>query len=670
MPIAITAAGPEQVAAAGVTSTNQLNVLVPGVNIRTTVGSFQPTIRGVGTSANNVENPVALYIDDVYYPFQREGGRDLNDLAQIAVLKGPQGTLFGRNATGGVLQITTRRPEHAFSGNLRVGIDNYATLRSDIFVTGGLSEAVAGSLSGSFATQGNGWGHNRTLDRDTFKIHENWSVRGKLLVEPDALTELVLIGDYQRRNEDFAPYNRPYPGTTLVIRGAIPTGSVYDSLANIDGNLRLNAGGVSLKAKRDLGFADAISISAFRKAHAKAQWDADGTAAQAQNNVPENRTRMISQEIQIVSPSKTEFHWTAGMFYLNYRNGVDPFSRFFFGQLAPLPTSNARTVINDRETAESIALFGQADFPIFSSTRLTLGGRWTEEKRSFTGTTMSIRNNGASTQISQASSQTVRRPTWRMSLDHRFTDNFLGYLSYNRGFKSGGYNVTQPTAPAYDPERLDAYEAGFKSELLDRRVRLNAAAFYYRYHDLQLAKVVAGALTISNAASAEIYGAEADVEARITPEFRLVGGLSLVHTAYTQYPNAQIVSPNPTGGITVASGDATGNRLQLAQKVSGSITATYKHTSRLGVFEVSVTESYNGDYYFDPDNFARQPAYNMINGSVAWTDSAARVTATLFVRNLLDKKIIGQVSSAANIGLVVTYPYEPRVFGANVRYSF
>jgi len=670
VPIAITAVTAQQVAAAGVISTSQLNVLVPGVNIRQTVGAFQPSIRGVGTSANNVENPVALYIDDVYYPFQREGARELNDLAQIAVLKGPQGTLFGRNATGGVLQLTTRRPEQAFSGDVGVSIDNYATLRSDLFITGGLSDTVAGSLAASYATQGNGWGLNPVTGNDTFIIHQNWAVRGKLLIEPDDLTEITLIADYQDRDEDFAPYNRPYPGTTSRIPGAIVGGDVHDSFVNIDSNLTLKAGGVSLKAARDFGFAEVTSISVFRKASATAQWDVDGTSTQGQNNFNENSTRMISQELQIVSPSDRDFHWTAGVFYLNFRNGVTPFTRLFYGPLAPLPTSNAVTVIRDREEAESIAPFAQIDFTVLPDTRLTLGGRWTYEKRTFNAQTSSVRNNGTTVSTTQAGTQTVRRPSWRVSLDHKFNDNLLGYASYNRGFKSGGFNITQPTAPAYDPETLDAYEVGLKSELFDRRMRLNTAAFYYRYKDLQLAKVVAGALTITNAASAELYGVEADFEARLTSAFKLTGGVSLIHTEYLSYPSAQIISPNPAGGITAVQGDVSGNRLQLAQKVSASVTATYSKEYAFGRIDLSATESYNGDYYFDPDNFARQPSYHMVNAQAAWTSPSGALTTTAFVRNLLNEKIIGQVSSATAIGLTATYPYAPRVYGLSMRYRF
>ncbi|WP_374946852.1 TonB-dependent receptor [Agreia sp.] len=675
VPIAVTAISGGQLATSGVISTTQLGVAVPGVNIRTTVGAFQPSIRGVGTSANFAENPVALYIDGVYYPFQREGLRELNDIEQIAVLKGPQGTLFGRNATGGVFQITTRAPSQAFKAELGASVDNYATLKTDAYLTGGLTSNVAASLSGSYTTQGNGWGYNPTTKHDTYKIHDNWSLRGKLLFTPGTRTEITIIGDYQSKNEDNGPYYRPYPGTTERLPGFVDTGNVYDSGNNIDSTLTLKAGGASGRIVHDLGGVKVTSTTAYRSAKATAQWDIDGTPTLGQENYGTNRSNMFSQELLIASDSDRDFHWSTGAYYLYYTLDFAPFYRKFYGILAPLPTSNASTSVNDKEKARSFAPFGQIDFTILPDTRLTLGARYTIEKRSFVGTTTAVRNNGSfnpAVHPPVVGEFTFKKPSWRVSLDHRFSDDVLGYLSYNRGIKSGGYNVSVPTAPSYQPEQLDAYEAGLKTELFDRTLRLNAAAFYYTYKDLQLSKFVNGAMVLTNAASAEIYGLDADFEARVTPEFRLSGGVSVLHSAYNRYVGAQFIVPLATGGIAndPTRTDASGNRLQLAQNFSASITATYTKKLDFGTISLSATESHSGDYFFEADNFARQPAYDTVNASASWTSLSDGVTGTLFVRNLLNKRVIGQAASITSVGLEAAYTYEPRVYGAAVRVRF
>ncbi len=188
VPIVITAVSGQQLAAAGITSLPNLQAIAPGLNVRTTGGGvFQPSLRGIGTSSNVVENPVALYIDGVYLPSQREGNRELPDVEQVAVLKGPQGTLFGRNATGGVIQITTRRPSQELRVRGQGGDRQLRDLpRRAGSCPGGSANGVAASLSADFATQGDGYGRNLTTGHDTFQIAHALGLRGKLLLEPDA----------------------------------------------------------------------------------------------------------------------------------------------------------------------------------------------------------------------------------------------------------------------------------------------------------------------------------------------------------------------------------------------------------------------------------------------------------------------------------------------------
>ena len=343
--------------------------------------------------------------------------------------------------------------------------------------------------------------------------------------------------------------------------------------------------------------------------------------------------------------------------------------------LAPLPTSNASTSVTDKERARSIAPFAQVDFTLLTDTRLTLGARYTIEKRSFVGSTTAVRNDGtfvAAVHPPIDSEFTFKKPSWRVSLDHRFSDTVLGYVSYNRGIKSGGYNISVPTAPAYQPEKLDAYEVGFKTELFDRKLRFNGAAFYYSYHDLQLSKFVNGAMVLTNAATAELYGIDADFEARVTPELKLSGGVSVLHSGYINYAGAQFIVPVATGGIALdpTRTDASGKRLQLAQNFSASITASYVKKLSFGTINVSATESHSGDYVFEADNFARQPAYDTVNISGSWTSLSDAITATLFVRNLLNKHVIGQAASITSVGLEAAYTYEPRVYGVAVRTRF
>jgi iron complex outermembrane recepter protein len=175
VPIAVSAASAAQLENSGIKDLQQLTAIVPGLNVTAALGSFQPSIRGIATSSNVVENPVALYIDGVYLPQQQEGLRDLADAEQITVLKGPQGTLFGRNATAGVIQIATRSPEFQPSAQFNLSYGSYQTIRTNAFVTTGLTDTVAASLSGAYQSQGKGWGESLTTGREENKLYHSYS---------------------------------------------------------------------------------------------------------------------------------------------------------------------------------------------------------------------------------------------------------------------------------------------------------------------------------------------------------------------------------------------------------------------------------------------------------------------------------------------------------------
>ncbi len=673
VPLSVTSVTGEQLSSVGVVDTTQLNVAVPAVNIRVTNSSFSPSIRGVGTAGINVENPVALYIDGVYYASQREGLRDFNDVAQVAVLKGPQGTLFGRNATGGVVQITTKAPSQDFGGEVGVSIDNYATLRTNAYLTGGLGDNIAASLSASYVTQGEGWGDNLTTGAETYKIDYNWSVRGQLMIEPDDVTSIRLIGDYGRRSDNQATYFRPYRNTPLAIPGFVPPPNVYDSIVGLDPLSKLQGGGISATIERDLGFGQFTSISAYRNSVSEFRLDADATPLLIFHvDSPDTRNKSFSQELQLTSNPGSSVNWAVGLYYFNNSNTANDFAQILGGFLAPLPTSVNRQQIFGREKVESFAPFGQVDFEILPSTRLTLGLRWTYEKRSFDSRRSNLLNNGTLVPVVvpfDGASITEKKPTWRIALDHEFSDGILGYASYTRGFKSGGFNVLNPANPPYKTEQLDAYELGLKTELLDRKLRLNAAGFYYDYSNLQVQQFVGGAQLTVNGAKAKIYGLDVDFEAVLAEGLSLRGGFVWLHNEFLSFPNALFFTQRPGGGVSNAPGDAAGNKLPNAQNFNGSITLSYDTDVSFGKLKFSATESHNGPFVFEADNFLRQGAYDIVNASIEWTSFNDAFSASIFVKNLLKAEVLTHATSIP-LGQMSTQFLAPRIFGVSGKVKF
>ena len=673
VPLAVTTVAGEALEASGVVDTTRLNVVAPALNIRVTNSNFSPSIRGVGTAGINVENPVSLYIDGVYYASQREGLRDLHDIEQVAVLKGPQGTLFGRNATGGVIQITTKSPSHTFGGELGASIDQYATLRSHAYVTGGLSDTVAASLSGTYATQGEGWGDNLTTGKDTYKIDYNWSLRGQLLIDIGETTQARLIADYGRRADNMATYFRPFPGTKLLLPGfTIPT-NIYDSIVNFDPRSTLRGGGASLTLDHDFDFAKFTSITAYRDSTGAFRLDADATPLSVFHvRSPDTRNFSFSQELQLTSPDASSVNWAVGAYYFYNRNRARNFAQIFGGPFAPLPTSVNEQQIYGRETSESIAPFGQVDFEILPRTRLTLGARWTYEKREFVSRRSNLLNNGQLIPVVvpfDGASITVKKPTWRIALDHRFSENVLGYAYYSRGFKSGGFNILNPANPPYDTEQLDAYEVGLKTELFDHALRLNAAGFYYDYANIQVLQFIGGAQVTVNGPKAKIYGLDVDFQARLAKGLSLRGGLVWLNDKFIDFPNALVSTPLPNGGAALMPGDASGNQLPNAQRFNATLAVDYRTEVSFGELAFNLTESHNGAFYFEPDNRLRQGAYDLVNGSVTWTSNGGDLSLSLFVQNLLDEEVRTHATTIP-FGYMSTQFLAPRIYGASATFRF
>ncbi|MDB5712127.1 MAG: hypothetical protein JWL96_4197 [Sphingomonas bacterium] len=675
VPISIIAVSGEQLATAGVTTLANLNAIAPGFNSRNTAGAFQPSIRGIGTSSNVVENPVALYIDGVYIPQQREGLRELPDIEQLAVLKGPQGTLFGRNATGGVVQITTRRPTQALEAEARIGFDSFETLRAGAFLSGGLADGLAGSVSIDYAHQGKGWGTNLLTGNGTFQLLHSFSARGKLVWDIGADTTATLIGDYMNRRERAFSFV-PYPGTNFVRPPAVK-GSVFDTDSPVDPFTAFHGGGVSFQLEHSFGFAKFVSTTSYREGSSSYFFDdiPIGQKVLYVHVEPGGQpNKDYTQEVQLTSRDAGPFKWTVGVFY--YHNDlantpiVRDFSPLFFNNVPPPPASS-NTLTYGAERTESVAPYGQLGIELFAGTNLTLGGRWTYEQRTLTqGQVIATRFSGAvvTTNFTPVP-LTIKKPTWRIALDHQFSPTILGYASYNRGIKSGGFNVLNPANPAYLPEQLDAYEAGLKMDLLDRHLRLNVGGFYYDYNNLQVTQFVGTAQAIVNGAKARLYGVDVDFTARVTPELTLTGGLEAMHATFTQYSNAVGTTPNAFGA-TVFPIDAAGKRVPQAQNFVGNLALDYETPVSFGSLHFNANASYNGDYYFESDNFLRQPAYVLAGTSLAWTSTDKHYTISVWARNLLDEKVIYNASSQAP-GYPVSYGGQaPRSVGITGKVNF
>jgi iron complex outermembrane receptor protein len=253
-------------------------------------------------------------------------------------------------------------------------------------------------------------------------------------------------------------------------------------------------------------------------------------------------------------------------------------------------------------------------------------------------------------------------------LDHRFNDEVLGYVSYNRGFKSGGWNPSVLPARSFAPEKLDAYEIGIKTNSADNRWRLNVSPFLYKYKDMQVESFQNAILLISNGASSKLYGVDVDAEAQVTHELRLRVGVSALHSDFTSYPAADITTPAPGGGTNYAIGSVTGNHVPLAPKAQANAGFDYTLPSPIGPFVLNATYSYNSGWFAEPDNRLRQSSYSLVNAKVTWTSPTGVYQVSGWGKNLGDTLYATSLYSQSTGDAIQFAP--PRTFGIDLKVSF
>jgi iron complex outermembrane receptor protein len=670
VPITVTAVTADSLAAVGITNTADLVNVVPGMLVQTSAGYSLPHLRGVGVTAigAGIENSVALYVDGVYRGVSSSDAVSLNNIAQIEVEKGPQGTLFGRNATGGLIQVTTLDPTSDFSASAHVGYGNYHTVQSDAYVSGG-TDFLAADLAVKSTHQGEGYGTNLATGQDINRMDMDLSVRSKWVLHPVDGTKLTLILDNAETDNSMSALrnyqnfpNTYYPGGMPVAN--LPTLDVDDDAQPLR---RMHEQGASLQLDQDLGSVQLVNTVAYRRDLYTYNVDFDLGPMPYSVNDTRQEDNQLTEELRLLSNNTGSLTWMTGLFYYGAHNGFEPQNIYFSGT-AVNPAKPVTHILNETvQTTNSVALFGQATQKLTEATALTVGLRYTEEKRALLGAETGYLNGVIPVSLANVDTDfRTNTPTWRLALDHHFTDDINGYVSYNRGFKSGGYNVTAPALPAYSPEKLDAYETGLKTQFLDRRITLNTAFFYYNYQNIQVSRFINGSPEVYNGGRARLYGLDVDATVRVAQGLTISAGLELEHDRFTDFPNADFFLNCAHPYPTVCSLSANGNQLPQTPAASGTINIDYRVPVMQSELHFNVNEAANSGYYYEPNNEFKQTAYGLLNGSIGWTYS--NYSVTLWGKNLTDVIYATAVNPAPT---AVSAAYAaPRTYGVTLGAKF
>jgi iron complex outermembrane receptor protein len=700
VPIAVTAVTPHQLETAGVATAFDLPALVPGLVTSPASGAnayFTPFLRGVGSSVTSPgDDPsVSVYVDGVYQADKQGSLFDLADVDHIEVLKGPQGTLFGRNATGGAILVVTKQPSFDPSAWVEASYGRFDETQDKLYVTGPITDTLAASISVNYREGGN-YATN-AFQNSRFGGVRDIAVDAKVLWKPsdDFQIDNTIIYNDQRE--------RPLNGQALAVPGTIPLGvhfggktgySAYTTYTSSDFLFTLKNVQDIVHATYSTDYFDIKSITAYYQNNQVTDLDYDVTSADLFYFGDGTGTRDVSQELQIVSKEDSPFKWIGGLYYMSDIQGFTPLN---INLNTPAPYTPQQVAAShgtflqadDASNVQALAAYAQATYPVTEDTNVTAGFRYTQERRHFNGTENLLLPEGnvfspftlAKWDVSKA----FRKPSWRISIDHHIDDDLMVYFSYNRGFKSGAYNTNafSSNPQPVQPESIDAIELGFKSKWLNRRLQIDASAFYYDYSNIQVEEIVGfqsggggggGTSFLENAAAATIYGLDADAVYLATPALRIHGNVSLLSAQYTEYPAAsgfKIVAPAtglpPSVGLSVPI-DASNTTAINAPTYSFSIGADYNFDLADGsslLLDGSYTAQGHYKTVVGDGNYYN--AYGLLNATLTWTSADERYYARLYGKNLGDEQIVGRLISPYAWSSI---PIAPITYGVAVGVHF
>jgi iron complex outermembrane receptor protein len=731
VPISITALDAETVLAAGINDAEELRVAVPALNVTRGAGGFAlPRIRGVGATGqgNGIENPVAVYVDDVYYLASSGLLSSLFDAEQVTVLKGPQGTLFGRNSTGGLIQIKTLDPELGRAkGKGQIGYGNYDTFNAAGFVSVPVSDSVAFSLSGQYENRADGFGVNRFTGNDV-RNERQYAARGKILFEPSSDTRILLSADINGTRDNgpaFVPFSKNTQGVIITdLIESLGGDPRYDIYSDVDPKLDGEQWGLSLNIEQTIGSVTFKSVTAYRETDLSTFFDPDGIPLPTLRILNVNYDRTFTQELDLLSDDAGPFKWAIGGFYVWNSAGQDPGRTTGTTQFG----DNGFNDVIPNVKLNSYSGFAWGSYAVSPATTITGGLRYTSDERVLNVTSIGFNGATNTTTTSVLPEQSVSFDdwSWKLSLDHRFSDAVLAYVSYNRGFRAGTFVPQASPIIVLEPEQLDAFEVGLKTNLFDNRVQFNVAGYYYDQSSVQVIQVIAGVQNVYSArGGAEIYGLDADLIFQVTDNFRLFGGVAFNHARYNEFTDAIISVPFPLSeslgaaaatfsttqftyidsqtGATIANtaclgtfvppgpgatqagrdafyrnrlggncllrGDASGNRLQNTPDWTGSLGAVLDiPTDTFGTFSLTGNLYYNGGFVGTPDERVAQSAFTLINTSLTWRNPKDNLFIRAWANNLTNEFYRTQISATNSSDNGTSG--DPRTYGVTIGFEF
>jgi iron complex outermembrane receptor protein len=747
----------------GFSTAEDMAMLTPGLTVNETAATGVPlyTIRGVGYQdySTAASSTVGLYFDEVAMPYTVMSRGLMFDINRVEVLKGPQGDLYGRNTTAGQINFVSNRPTEDFEAGVRAGYGSYSTMDLEGFVSGGLGENVRGRIAARTIQSGEGWQKSTTRDDELGEL-DTMAIRAMLDVDFGENVGLQLTAYYvddqseNRANTSYdgnianlGEFSNPYtpledyflPGGANF--GETPpwysiddneaadwTNSYTSLLTGRTFNLRPQRdnqlAGFAARLDWDIGAVTLTSITGWTQFDRVESNDWDGGFFNDSSNINTTDLSVFSQELRL-SGGDDDLNWIVGAYFSS--DEMDEYYHYFMsdsvfgygsipwgvGLFAPTPILELDTIYN--QETDSAAVFGHMEWRFTDSWRLTLGARYTEEERSWSGCTF-VADDGSLAAFLNAQfgatlgpgdcgtidddpnspnyifavigtpdvnnafhvfTDTIETDRWmgKVTLDYSFNDDVLVYGTISNGFKSGGFNgansnTTLQLVPIRE-EVLTAYEAGIKATLADGAAQFNAAAFFYDYKDKQeqdrAVTFVGNISGLTNVPKSEISGAEAELQWIPAEGWNVHIGLALLDTEVTEW---MAVDPDASAWPNVVRRDVSGIELAMSPNLQWStmISKVWELGSGNAI-DAAIDYAYTDSTTGGAQETDATDSYGVANARIGYGASDGKWRVLLWGRNITDESYFPAAYTGGN-GPFVRVMGMPRTWGVTLDYRF
>ncbi len=702
VPISISAISGDQLAQRQIRAAEDLVTSVPGLQVNGALGEGLPifSLRGISMlDFSLVQNgPIAVYYDEVYKGNFAIMGLGMFDLERVEVLKGPQGTLYGKNTTGGAVNLITRKPNFETGGYASIGFGNFNQITSDGAAEVALNDALAARIAYTFE-RADGWVKNRYPGAPDANSARQYGIRGSLRYNPNDSVDITLRGSTTLQN--------PQNYGIISIPGANGVGGEIFNIFGLTtdyrtglGKREINTPDISrrrlrtyaLAANADFQLSDVMtltSITSWDQGSIYYAEDPDGTPAFTSEATYYGKTRQITQDLRLTSSFDGAFNFIVGGYFSSEKirsyNDVSYFTQIDVNGDGGVDGQDcidgggflACNVYNQfKQKKNSYALYSDASYELNEQLTLRGGLRFTHDRGKLRDFVAQIRAAdrtplfntvpGSATDLFATTSRDFKNDnvSGKIGIDYKPTERVMLYASYSRGYRGAAFNAQALFSPVEltvaKPEKIQAAEAGFKSEFLDRMVRLNGAVYWYGYKNQQVFDIdpQTSVQRLLNLPKSRLFGAELDLQVRPTDQLTLSTGVAFVDTK---------VQKGSVQGV-----DVRGNHLVSAPAFT--LTSSIDWTVPLGNWaaDTHVDLAYASKQYYDILNRATttEGDYALVNGRVRFHPAEDRYGIAFWVKNLTNTFYRTNKIDASVLGFIYAHANPPRTYGVSIDMKF